>query len=158
MDSTEIILQALDSMILQFASLLPKLIVALLIWYVGKYLLGLALVFVKKIDLKKTQVDEEAMGMITTLVDIIGRVVLALVVLDYLGIGRTIIGALTQGVTFAIAIALGLAFGKALEDDARKVVESVKRLFKEEFVCFFPINYIPKGFNILNSSVLVLEI
>ncbi|OGM33508.1 hypothetical protein A2803_04920 [Candidatus Woesebacteria bacterium RIFCSPHIGHO2_01_FULL_44_21] len=131
MDSTEIILQALDSMILQFASLLPKLIVALLIWYVGKYLLGLALVFVKKIDLKKTQVDEEAMGMITTLVDIIGRVVLALVVLDYLGIGRTIIGALTQGVTFAIAIALGLAFGKALEDDARKVVESVKRLFKE---------------------------
>lgn len=131
MESTEIILQVLDNIILQFSALLPKLIIALLIWYVGKYLLSLALSFAKKIETKKTKVDEAAMGMIITLVDVIGRIILVLVVLDYLGIGRTIIGALTQGVTFAIAIALGLAFGKALEEDAKKVVGNIKRLFKE---------------------------
>lgn len=129
MDTADIILQALNSAVTQLVSILPKLTVALVIWYTGKYLLGLAVSLVKKIDIKKTKVDNKAIGMLTTLVDIIGRIVLVLVILDYLGIGRTIIAALTQGVTFAIAIALGLAFGKALEDDAKKIVANFRKLF-----------------------------
>jgi small-conductance mechanosensitive channel len=93
--------------------------------------LGLALELIKKLDIKKTKVDDKARGMLVGIVEIVGRVVLVLVILDYLGIGRTIIAALTQGVTFAIAIALGFAFGKALEDDAKKVIENLRNLFKE---------------------------
>jgi small conductance mechanosensitive channel len=131
MNPAEITFQALNSMVLQLANLLPKLIVALIIWYLGKYLLGLAVSLIKKIDIKKTKVDDKAIGMLVALVDIVGRIVLVLVILDYLGIGRTIIAALTQGVTFAIAIALGLSFGKALEEDAKRIVANFRKLFHE---------------------------
>jgi len=131
MNPAEITFQALNSMVLQLANLLPKLIVALIIWYLGKYLLGLAISLIKKIDIKKTKVDDKAIGMLVALVDIVGRIVLVLVILDYLGIGRTIIAALTQGVTFAIAIALGLSFGKALEEDAKRIVANFRKLFHE---------------------------
>jgi len=50
-----------------------------------------------------------------------------LVVLDYLGVGRTIIGAVASGLTLMVAIALGLAFGKALEEDAKEIVQQFKK-------------------------------
>ncbi len=131
MKPAEITAEALNTIILQLASLLPKLIIALIIWYIGRYLLGLAVSVVKRIDIRKTKVDDKAIQMLTVLVDIVGRIILVLVILDYLGIGRTIIAAFTQGVTFAVAIALGLAFGKALEEDAKRVVGSIRKLFKE---------------------------
>jgi len=131
MNSVQIITVALENVVTQLVNLLPRLIVALIIWYIGKYLLNLAVRLISRIDIKKTKLDNKAIGMLTTLVDVFGRIVLVLVILDYLGIGRTIIAALTQGVTFAIAIALGLSFGKALEDDARTIVGSLRKLFKE---------------------------
>ena len=131
MNSVEVVGFALESVVAQLAIILPKLIIALIIWYIGKYLLGVAVKLVQKIDIKKTKVDDKAIAMLTVLIDVVGRIVLVLVVLDYLGIGRTIIAALTQGVTFAIAIALGLSFGKALEDDAKRVVGNFRKLFKE---------------------------
>ena len=126
---TEILIEALNTIVIQLAGFLPKLIMALVIWYLGKYLLSLLLGLIRKIDIKKTKVDDKAVLMLTGLVDIVGRVILVLVILDYLGIGRTIIAAFTEGITFAVAIALGFAFGKALEEDAKKTVESIKRLF-----------------------------
>jgi len=66
--------------------------------------------------------------MFINLIEIFGRLILVLVILDFLGIGRTIIAALAQGVTYAIAIALGLSFGKALEKDATKAVENFRKL------------------------------
>jgi hypothetical protein len=57
--------------------------------------------------------------------------ILVLIVLDYLGIGRTVIGAFTNGLTLALAIALGLAFGKALEKDAAELVGKVRRYLKK---------------------------
>jgi small conductance mechanosensitive channel len=131
MNSVEVVTFALENVVSQLVMILPKLIIALVIWYIGKYLLGLASKLIGKIDIKKTKVDDKAIAMLTTLVDVVGRIVLVLVILDYLGIGRTIIGALTQGVTFAIAIALGLSFGRALEDDAKRVVANFRKLFKE---------------------------
>ena len=51
---------------------------------------------------------------------------MVLVILDFLGVGRTIIGAIASGLTLMVAIALGLAFGKALEEDAKDVVRQFK--------------------------------
>ncbi len=120
MERLEVVIIALESVIVRLTELLPKLIIALAIWYIGKYLLDLALSLIKK---------KESTAIAAGLVDVAGRVVLVLVILDYLGIGKTVIAALTQGMTFAIGIALGLAFGKALEDDAKKILSSVKSLF-----------------------------
>lgn len=128
MEAIEILAVALDQMVEQLVSVLPKLVIALLIWYIGKYLLGVAVKLVRKIDIKGTKIDNKAIHILTTLVDVVGRVILVLIVLDFLGIGRTLIASLTQGVTFAIAIALGLSFGKALEPDAQKVVGNIRKL------------------------------
>ena len=78
-------------------------------------------------DLKHTKVDDKAIETLGLVINGIGRVILILVILDYLGIGRSEVAAIAQGITFAIAIALGLAFGKALETDAKNVVESLRR-------------------------------
>lgn len=124
---------ALNSIVQELVSLLPKLIIALAIWYIGKYLLSLVLTLLKNIDLdKKSQKDNKALGMLLGSAEVVGRIILVLVILDYLGIGRSIISALAQGVTFALAIALGLSFGKALEDDAKKTVKNFKKLFGSE--------------------------
>lgn len=131
MNSVEVVTFTLESVVSQLAALLPKLIIALIIWYIGKYLLYLGVNLVKRIDVRKTKVENKAISMLTTLVDVVGRIVLVLVILDYLGIGRTIIAALTQGVTFAVAIALGISFGKAFEKDAENIVDGFRKLFKE---------------------------
>lgn len=130
MQNQEIIVTTLESIIDQLVIILPKLIIALLIWYIGRYLISVSVKLVRHMDPKRTKVDDKATGMLSGLVELVGRIILVLVILDFLGIGRTIIAAFTQGVTYAIAIALGLAFGKALEGDAKQTVESIKKIFK----------------------------
>jgi hypothetical protein len=121
-----IITAALEQMAIELLNVLPKLIIALIIWYIGKYLLNLTVKLVRKIDIKATKVDDKAIDTLARLIISVGQVLLVLIVLDYLGIGRTVVGAITSGLVYAIAIALGLAFGKALEDDAKDVVKTVK--------------------------------
>jgi len=62
----------------------------------------------------------------SSVVLVVGKILLVLVILDFLGVGRTIIGAIASGLTLMVAIALGLAFGKALEEDAKDVVRQFK--------------------------------
>lgn len=131
MQSSEVLITTLEGIIAQLVIFLPKLIIAMILWYVGKYLISVGVNLVRRIDTKKTKMEDKAVNMIANLVDLVGRVVLVLAILDYLGIGRTIIAAFTQGVTFALAIALGLSFGKALEPDAQKIVSNLRKLFKE---------------------------
>lgn len=131
MENSEVLVNTLQSIIDQLVVLLPKLIIALLIWYIGKYFISLAVSFVKRVDGKKAKVEDKALGMMAGVIELVGRVVLVLVILDFLGIGRTIIAAFTQGVTYAVAIALGLAFGKALEPEAKQIIENLKKLVKE---------------------------
>ena len=57
----------------------------------------------------------------------LGKFILFLVILDYLGIGRTVIDAFLSGFSFAVAIALGISFGKALEPDVKQLVENFKK-------------------------------
>jgi len=123
----EVLFSALNQLIGQLITVLPKLIIALIIWYVGKYVLSLAISIIKKFDIKGTNLDNKAIRGLSIMTNTAGRVILVLIILDYLGIGSSVVSAVAQGITFAIAIALGLAFGKALEDDAKKVVVIVKK-------------------------------
>jgi len=105
----------------------PKIIIAIFIWIIGKYLINLGVALVRKIDIKGTKIDDYLIGVLSKVTLVVGKVLLFLVILDFLGVGRTIIGAITNGLTLMIAIALGLAFGKALEEDAREVVRQFKK-------------------------------
>lgn len=123
----EVIVNALNQLIFDLLGFLPRLITALIIWYIGKYLLRVAERLIRKVDFKRTNIEDKAVDTLARMVMIVGKVVLVLVIFDYLGIGRTVVGAIANGLTFAVAIALGLAFGKALEEDATQVVAQVKR-------------------------------
>lgn len=126
MEFVDVLVNSFQQLLNQMALFLPKLIVAVVIWFIGSYLLKLAIGILKRLDLRGLKIDNV---FVSTLMDIIwylGKFLLILVVLDYLGIGRTIIGAFVNGLAFAIAIALGLSFGKALEPDAKDLVQKVR--------------------------------
>ena len=106
---------------------LPKLAVALIIWWVGAWILSFLGNQLRKIDILKSQVDNKFLNQISMSVVFLGKLFLGLILLDYLGVGEGVITALTQGIAFTISIALGISFGKALEPEARKMVESTKK-------------------------------
>lgn len=124
--SFDIILGALNEVWVQMLVFIPKIIVAIIIWVIGKYLINLAVALIRKIDLKGTKIDDYLVRVLSGVVLVVGKVLLVLVILDFLGIGRTIVGAVAGGLTLMVAIALGLAFGKALEEDAKKMVQQFK--------------------------------
>lgn len=126
LEPINILALSLQQLSFNLLALLPRLVMALIIWYVGKYFIALGVKLVRKLDIKTTKVDDKAIDTFARLVDVVGKVLLVMIVLDYLGIGSTVVGAITSGMVYAIAIALGLAFGKALEDDAKDVVGTVK--------------------------------
>lgn len=126
-----ILVSSLQQFLYQLLGFVPKLIVALVIWIVGKWMVVWAVNLLKKVELKGAKPVNKLVQQLAYILLPLGKVILFLVVLDYLGIGRTVINALLSGLTFAIAIALGLAFGKALEDDAKAVVDSIKRQLEE---------------------------
>ena len=122
-----ILVSSLQQFLYQLLGFVPKLVVALAIWIVGKWIVVWAVNLLKKVELKGAKPVNRLVQQLAYILLPFGKVILFLVVLDYLGIGRTVISALLSGLTFAIAITLGLAFGKALEDDAKAVVDSIKR-------------------------------
>ncbi len=122
-----ILVSSLQQFLYQLLGFVPKLIVALAFWIVGKWIVVWAVNLLKKVELKGAKPVNKLVQQLAYILLPLGKVILFLVVLDYLGIGRTVISALLSGLTFAIAITLGLAFGKALEDDAKAVVDSIKR-------------------------------
>lgn len=123
----DILLTALNQLTVQLVEAVPKIIIAILIWIIGKFLIGLGVGLVKKIDIKGTEIDDRVIGILTSTVSIVGRLLLVLIILDYFGIGETVVGAIASGLTITIAIALGLAFGRALEPEARALVETAKK-------------------------------
>jgi len=126
-ESLNVILASLNQVWVQMLIFVPKIIVALIIWFVGKYLINLGVALVRKIDIKRTKIDDYLIGIFSKVVLVVGKVLLFLVVLDFLGVGRTIIGAVTNGLTLMVAIAFGLAFGRALEEDAKEAVRQFKK-------------------------------
>ena len=122
---------ALNQLLIELVDIVPMLIIALVVWYLGVYLLSLATKLINKLNIKKTKLDDAALSTLANIVNGVGRFVLVLIILDYLGIGRTIVGAVATGFTYAVAIALGLAFGKALEPEAVDIVAAVKKFLKK---------------------------
>jgi len=125
-ESFNIILTALNQVWVQILVFIPKIIVAIVIWVIGKYFINLGVRLIRKIDIKGTKIDDYLIRIFSNVVLVVGKILLVLVVLDFLGVGRTIVGAVASGLTLMVAIALGLAFGKALEEDAKEIVQQFK--------------------------------
>lgn len=124
--SFNFIVASINHLLLQLISLFPKLIITLIIWWVGKYLINLGVKLIRKIDVKVMKIDNKVVDTFSSVVFIAGKIILILIILDYWNIGQSIISAFVSGLTYTIAIALGLAFGKALEPEARDLVEKFK--------------------------------
>ena len=122
----DILIGALRQLVLQLAHFLPQIIMALAIWWIGKYLLGISIRLLSKINIRGTKLDNQAIELLVKVVMPLGKFLLALIILDYLGIGRTVIGSIVNGLTLGVAIAVGFAFGKALEQDANRVVNRIR--------------------------------
>lgn len=127
MEYFNIILAALNQLGAQTIVFIPKVIVAIAIWLIGKYLINLGVALIRKIDIKGTKIDDYLIRILSSVVLVVGKILLILVILDFLGVGRTIVGAIANGLTLTVAIALGLSFGKALEEDAKEVVQQFKK-------------------------------
>jgi hypothetical protein len=126
----DIFADAFSTFVNQLVAFLPKLIVAYLIWVVGKSVISWGLGMLDKVDIKGLKVDNKARGMVRMIAEPLAKVILFLIVLDTLGIGSSIISSLASGFTFSIAIALGLAFGKALEPEAKDIVAKARKQWK----------------------------
>jgi len=123
----DVLFTAINQLVVDLVSVVPRIIVAILIWIIGRYLINLAVKLVRKIDIRGLNIDDKLIGIFSSIVLVVGKILLVLIILDYLGVGQTIVGAIAGGLTFTIALALGLAFGKAFEEDAKKLVEVAKR-------------------------------
>lgn len=123
----EIFRDSFQTLMTQLLLWLPKLVISLIIWVVGQWLIELAAGWLARADIKGIEVDNWLLGKVSQILRILGKVILLLWILDYLGVGETITGALVNGLTFTIAITLGLAFGRALEPEASRWVGELKK-------------------------------
>lgn len=104
-----------------------QLLLAYIIWLIGKWIIGMAIRGIELIDVKKWDIDDHIRGTIKKVFVPTAHVVLVLIILDTLNIGSSVVAAIAGGLTFTVAIALGLAFGRAFEDDARRIVDNVRK-------------------------------
>lgn len=123
----DMIVASLGSLVTQIISAIPLIITALIIWMIGNWLIGVGISLLKKLDLKNTKLDDWVREVLIMILRYAGKFFLVLIILDFLGIGSTIVGAVAQGFTLAVAIAIGLAFGHALTTEARMIVDEVKK-------------------------------
>jgi small conductance mechanosensitive channel len=126
-ESFNLVLEALKQLWVQMVVFVPKVIIAIVIWFVGKYLINLGVVLIRKIDIKALKIDNYLVRIFSSVILVVGKILLILVILDFLGIGSTILGAIANGLTLTVAIVLGLSFGRALEGDAKEMVQQFKK-------------------------------
>lgn len=129
---TQVFLQSFENFFTDLIIFIPKVIIAIIIWFVGKWFLDTAANLIGKVDIPGTQLDNQAINFLKKVIIIVGKVVLFFVVLDYLGIGENIAAALAASLTLAISLAVGLAFGKALEEDAKAMVGEARKHIKRK--------------------------
>lgn len=116
----------LDIFVSQTIDIGFKILLAYVIWVIGKWLIGLAAKAIDLLDVKEWNFDDHIRSVIKKVFVPVANVVLILIILDTLGIGSNVVSAIVNGLTFTVAIALGLAFGRAMEDDARQIVGKVR--------------------------------
>ncbi|MEA2020763.1 MAG: hypothetical protein U9M98_03585 [Patescibacteria group bacterium] len=114
----------------QLGIIVPKILVAIIIWLIGSYAINLLARIIKKINIRGTSWDSKIIDFAIQIVKPLGKFILILVIMDYLQIASQVVGAIAQGLSLTIALALGISFGKALEDDAKNIVEWSKNKFQ----------------------------
>jgi len=120
------IVNSLEVFVTQILLVVPKLIVAYIIWLIGRWGINYAIKAIDLLDIKKWKFDDRARDAFKAIFIPAAKVILILIILDTLGIGQNFISAIINSITFAIAIALGLSFGRALEPDAKHIVDKIK--------------------------------
>ncbi len=124
---TDLVVGPIRLFFLELIAIIPKLIFALIIWFIGKWVLDWAVKLLDKVDFKKYKSIARFKDSFAKLFLIFGKILLFLIIMDYLGVGSSVVGAIVAAFSFAIAITLGIAFGYALRDDAKSIVEEVKK-------------------------------
>jgi hypothetical protein len=113
---------------IQILAFLPLLIIAAIIWFLGSYLIEVGAKIFRKFFVKNIHSPSQShLNFLTRALVVAGKVFLTLFILDYLGIGKTFVTAFTNSLSYAFAIMIGISFGLALQDDAKKVVQYVKK-------------------------------
>lgn len=113
---------------LQILTFVPMLLIALIIWFLGSYLIEIGGKLFKKYFVKNIHPTPQShLNLMARTLIVAGKIFLILFILDFLGIGKTFIMAFTSSLSNAIAIMIGLSFGLALQDDAKKLIENVKK-------------------------------
>jgi hypothetical protein len=115
----------------QILVFLPKLIIAAIIWFLGSYLIEIGSKFFRKYIVSKFKTSKPHLNLITTIVSVFIKIFLVLFILDFLNIGKTFVDALVSSLTNALAIMIGLSFGLALQDDAKKILKDIKTYFNK---------------------------
>lgn len=112
--------------------LIITLVVVVLIWVIGNWVLGLILSLVSKINIPGTKLDDKVLEKFKPIISIAWKLILITVILDYIGVGQIIISALLGGISLTIAIALGLSFGDALKPYAKDLVDKFAKEVKHK--------------------------
>ena len=108
-----------------------KLILAYIIWLIGKYFINLTIRLIDKADIKSWRVDDTVRNTLKIFIAPVAKIILVLVILDTLGIGSNVVSAIMSGLTFTVSIALGMSFAKALEPFANEVVTKISNNYRK---------------------------
>ena len=108
-----------------------KLILAYIIWLIGKYFINLTIRLIDKADIKSWRVDDTVRNTLKIFIAPVAKIILVLVILDTLGIGSNVVSAIMSGLTFTVSIALGMSFAKALEPFANGVVTKISNNYRK---------------------------
>lgn len=120
---SEVFFGSLQTFLNEFVVWLPKLVIALILWWLGNLLIGFITRGLKFIDVPGMTLDNKLIGKLNNVILFLGKFLVTLIILDYLGIGDVVIGAIAGGLTLTVALTLGIAFGLSLKPHTDKVVE-----------------------------------
>jgi hypothetical protein len=124
---SEVFLGSFQMLLTQLIIWVPKLIIALLLWWLGNLLLRVVAKGLRIIDIPGMDLDNRLIGKFNTILLFLGKFLLALIILDYLGIGEVVIGAIAGGLTLTIALILGISFGQSFKPTTDRIVEQLIR-------------------------------
>lgn len=119
-------LGSLQNFITEIILFIPRVLLAIILWLIGRWLIEMFVNLLDKFQIERLKIDDTLRNLFKRIIVPIANVVLVLIILDTFGIGSNVVAAFLSGMTFTIAITLGLAFGRALEPEARNIVDRAK--------------------------------
>ena len=125
-DIISTLLNSFELLLSQLILLLPKLLFAYILWLIGKWLITVGVKLINLTNIEALRKADKLRNALVRAFVVTTKILLILVILDTFGIGSTVVGALLSGLTWMIAIALGLAFGRALEPVAKEIVDEIR--------------------------------